>query len=367
VKFTTAGHIDIAVRPAASLQNPTQVRIEVTDSGSGVSPDDLQRIREPFVTGAMAGPAGGAGLGLSIVQRTAAAMNGELAITSEEGIGSTFAVTLPIVAVDPPSVSSARIGSGVGDDRLVGLNVLVVEDNAVNQELAKVQLTRLGMHPYIVGTGEAAIAFCRLGIQPIDVILMDFRLPGINGIEATTELRKLSAAFASMPVICLTGSAAASDLERFAAHNMSCIHKPASLATIRDGILSAVADRGAVGGNAARAAGRLEESPVRMEVKQQLSRLSDDLGGDQIVKSLVQTFLEESPDRLRTISAAGLDNKEVRRSAHSLKSSARLFGGVAVGHMCEQFELGIEVDRDNFRQQADQLVAVLEDWVSAGR
>jgi PAS domain S-box-containing protein len=357
VKFTDIGQVQINVKLAATVSPATAgVRIEVTDSGSGVSVEDLQRIRQPFVTGAMAGPAGGAGLGLSIVQRTAEAMEGELSIVSVEGTGSTFAVTLPLVVVDAPVNGGVRTASAGEDVRLIGLNVLVVEDNAVNQELAKVQLTRLGMHPYIVGSGEEAISFCAAGVHPIDVILMDFRLPGINGIEATSRLRGLSVRLANTPAICLTGSASAADLARFTAHNMTCIQKPASLAAIRDGILQGIT----------RMIPPLPDgvSLVRSVVKQQLARLSDDLGGDEVVKSLVETFLQESPDRLRTISNGRLGNPEVRRSAHSLKSSARLFGGVAVGHMCEQFELGIEVDRDDFREQTDQLVSVLEDWVS---
>ena len=118
-----------------------------------------------------------------------------------------------------------------GHELPAGLKVLVVEDNPVNQELAKSQLKRLGLSAHVVGTGEEALELLDASPDLVyDVVLMDHQLPGISGIETTRRIRERSDDVAGIPVVGLSASASADDADAFLAAGMDgFIAKPASL------------------------------------------------------------------------------------------------------------------------------------------
>ncbi len=396
VKFTPSGEVHVHV----SNVGGGYLRFCVKDTGAGIPQDDLQRIREPFVTGALAGSQGGAGLGLSIVHRTVKALGGTLNVTSILGSGATFTVDLPMAAAaDEPAVAPMTptpTRQVMYRKDPAGSVVLVVEDNLVNQQLARGQLSRLGMVAHIVGSGEEAIELLRGADCPdFDVVLMDHGLPGMDGVETMKAMRTMGGAVSRLPVICVTASAAASDQQRFLADGMDgFISKPASLAAIRDGIAEVLAE---VLADVAAAAQSTDErvapigtagppdlpipgptpkrpdvspSPVasssiaRSEViDASLRWLIDDFQDGELVASLVETFIDEMPTRLQTI-CNGTSSEDRSRAAHTLKSSARLMGAVDLGSMCEAIEKGGPVDGDTLRGEADLVVGLLNSWAA---
>lgn len=394
IKFTPAGEVHLNVSVIAS----GVLRFSVRDTGAGIPQEDLDRIREPFVTGALAGSQGGAGLGLSIVHRTVNALGGALQVSSLYGSGSTVAVDLPIPAVNGetpvPAPTDNRVVSTRSDP--TGCVVLVVEDNVVNQQLAQGQLSRLGMVAHVVGSGEEAVELLRSTACPaFDVVLMDHGLPGMDGVETMKAMRLMGGDVARIPVICVTASAAGTDRHRFLAEGMDgFVSKPASLAAIRDGIAEVLAtvriprpvdppstdesqrDGSQRDGSQHLAAGPVADpkgtlssaGPSRTRgaaIDAALASLCADFEDPQLVASLVDAFISEMPSRLDSIVAGHL-SRDSSRAAHTLKSSARLMGAMELGDTCEAVEKGAGLDAPHLRDEADAVVRHLRAWL-AGR
>lgn len=336
VKFTERGSVQLVVRSAPS----GRVSFSVVDTGVGIPIEEQRAILQPFTVASTAGGNRGAGLGLAIVQRLVAAMGGRVELTSVLGQGSRFEVSLPLEPCGAPP-EAAR------DELPTGLRVLVVEDNVVNQQLAKTQLERLELVPTIVGTGEDGLAaLIAAGPGGFDVVLMDHQLPGWSGTETTRRIRALDGALAEVPVIGVSASAARSDQAEFLAAGMDdFVAKPATLDDLARAIGSVMAGRALAGGVAA--AGATSGAPGPAAAGEAaiddgvLVQLASDLGGDEIVRDLIGTFLGELDARVQAI-LDGEDETTRRRAAHTLKSSARLLGANALADCCAEIE---RVDR----------------------
>ena len=336
VKFTERGTVQLVVRP----DGEHALTFSVIDTGVGIPPEEQVAVLEPFTVGSTAGNQRGAGLGLSIVQRLVLAMNGRVTLTSTLGAGTRFDVRLPLVAAERADVEHV--------DRALpqGLRVLVVEDNPVNQQLATSQLERLGLHPIVVGTGEDGLEYLTGpdGVG-VDVVLMDHQLPGISGIETTQRVRELDAPIRSLPIIGLSASGSASDRDGFVSAGMNdFLPKPASLDDLRTAIARAVHGENVGSGDGSVEPGAPAPSDGRSLVESALdvgvlAQLATELGGDEIVTNLVQTFLGELDDRAAVI-LSGLSDDPVaaRRGAHTLKSSARLLGAGPLADACAELE-----------------------------
>jgi CheY-like chemotaxis protein len=178
IKFTERGE----VRCALALDGGT-LCFSVRDTGEGMSPETIARIGAPFVQADASTTRrhGGTGLGLVITRRLIEAMGGQLGIVSTLGAGSTFTVRLPCTACEPPAprVVSAR--------KMQPLEVLVVDDNAINQLVAQRLLVKLGHQVTLAADGAEALR--TLERRKFDLILMDCHMPVMDGYEATRTLR----------------------------------------------------------------------------------------------------------------------------------------------------------------------------------
>lgn len=373
VKFTPSGTVTVEVRRGVGKQTT----ISVVDSGVGIPESEIERVLEPFRTGSTAGESRGAGLGLSIVHRFVTAMGGSLQILSTVGKGSTFRIELPLEA------AAAPVEVKDSEKRLTA-TVLVVEDNPVNQQLAKGQLDRLGMTSVIVESGEAALTLLSSPDRPVfDVVLMDHQLPGIDGLETTRRIRRLSPDVAALPVIGLTASASAAHRDAFLDAGLDgFIAKPATLEDIRSAISEALQRTADTNGSSdtsggdAHGASNAEDSSFSELAESEdanqdpsvdvavLDRLVQDFGDRSIVEDLVVTFLRELPSRgdalLETLSAG--DSQTAKRAAHTLKSSARLLGALQLADMCQSIESGDSADLDRLRFLLDSTESEHKHW-----
>lgn len=200
VKFTGRGSIALLI----GREDEQVITFRVRDSGIGIPADKLQMIFEVF-TQAEASTTrrfGGTGLGLAICRRLASAMGGTIAVESTEGEGSEFTVRLPLPACpEPQPAGFERGGEGLPE----GLRVLVVEDNDVNQLVARRLLESLGCQAMIASDGGDALR--RVQAEPFDIILMDCHMPVMDGFEATRLIRALPPPAGRIPIIALTASA----------------------------------------------------------------------------------------------------------------------------------------------------------------
>jgi len=238
IKFTERGEVVVAVSLEARAAKTSRLHFSVRDTGIGVPREKQRRIFEAFTQadGSTTRRYGGTGLGLSISQRLVTMMNGRIWLESETGKGSTFHFTadfaLEAKHAEAPAPSDDRSLPRKESRPLSHLHVLVVEDNRVNQTLARRLLEKQGHTVVIAVDGHSALqAFER---ERFDAILMDVQMPVMDGLEATAEIRSRErnernsqAQRGRIPIIAMTANAMAGDRERCLAAGMDdYISKP---------------------------------------------------------------------------------------------------------------------------------------------
>ncbi len=206
VKFTDRGTVRLEVAGETMSRGRVRLIFTITDSGIGIGAAELKHLFQPFAQAntTIGRRYGGAGLGLAYVRRIAKAMGGDLAVISKPGQGSRF--RLSVVVTEVAEATGAT--SDDGDSRLArsrSLAILCVEDNPYGRVVLNTILTELGHRADFVGTGEAAVDAVAGGRY--DAVLMDVTLPGIDGIEATRQIRALAAPTRSVRIIGVSGRA----------------------------------------------------------------------------------------------------------------------------------------------------------------
>jgi PAS domain S-box-containing protein len=216
LKFTEHGEVAVTVgragaaaesAPAAS-DGEVVLAIEVRDTGIGIAADRQAAIFDVFsqVDGDSARRRGGTGLGLPIVRQLARMMGGEVRVDSEPGVGSCFRVTVRfgLAPAQPVAVPATP-------PDLRGLRVLVVEDNATAREVLARQVASFQMHATVAADGEAALALLAAADPPFDLVLLDWKMPGLDGLAAARRIRDQQRT-GKTPVVCMISGYTREDL-----------------------------------------------------------------------------------------------------------------------------------------------------------
>ena len=242
VKFTRRGGITLEAGPGAQ---PDRVRLEVRDSGVGVSADELARIFQPFHQAASNGSTGhaadGVGLGLTIAREIALAMGGDLHLRSTPGQGSSFCfeAVLPPAATRPVAPASAAAGQHL--PRLV----LVAEDDEINALIVDAFLTGLGLRCERVSDGKQAVSRALRETDRPDLVLMDCRMPVMDGLSATAEIRhqERTLNLRRLPIVALTATTTETDVQACLDVGMDAVvGKPFTPERLAEALRSATAD-----------------------------------------------------------------------------------------------------------------------------
>ena len=191
IKFTEKGKVELTVKCVERTDTKATLHFVVTDSGIGIDSAALERLFKPFTQAdsSMSRKYGGTGLGLVISMRLAQAMGGIIQVQSSHGRGSTFQLVLPCPLPDVSSAAARITDAPKFVTPSLRGRVLVVEDDSVNQQVIDLFLKKMGITAMFAPDGEVAITTATT--QPFDLVLMDCQLPGIDGLEATRQIRKI--------------------------------------------------------------------------------------------------------------------------------------------------------------------------------
>lgn len=241
IKFTKRGVVSLSAKEGSGTYT-----FVVTDTGPGIDPKDLPHIFEAFrqADETASRPAEGAGLGLTIARELAIAMGGELSVESSLGIGTRFQFALQLRRLESSEIPSAG-KSADGPPRLRDrFQVLLVEDNDVNALIAQAHLDRLGVGTTRVVDGKKGVEAACGATRP-HLILMDCRMPVMDGPTAAREIRRIerSANLARVPIIALTAAPSEEDrAECFEAGMDGFLMKPFTDAQLLQAIRSYIYD-----------------------------------------------------------------------------------------------------------------------------
>jgi len=240
VKFTETGEINFSISADSK-----GVTLRVTDTGIGISPQDLTRLFESFFQADASNTRkfGGAGLGLTICNELVTLMNGHIQASSVPGEGSTFVVMLPLARATKAPEREASTGREEADGEPPPLRVLAAEDNEVNQLVLKTLLSQAGINATMVSDGAQALAAWER--EAWDVVLMDIQMPVMDGVEATRAIRRreTQTGRARTPILAVTANAMVHQAEAYRAVGMDgLVPKPIEVAHLFGAIEEALAE-----------------------------------------------------------------------------------------------------------------------------
>ena len=347
LKFTDKGRVAVSARYVANPDGTPGVRVEVKDTGIGISDDAQKSLFQTFTQadGTITRRFGGTGLGLAISKQLVELMGGKIGVESRPGEGSTFWFTLP-----PRRTALAAEDAGAatpsGTD-VSGCRVLVVEDVEINRLIARESLRRLGCHVEIAEDGARAVEMALAG--DYDLILMDIQMPRMDGVEATRRIRSSQGPRARVPIIAVTAHAMATEREAYLTAGLDdYLSKPFKPAALREIV--------------ARWTGESREapSPAAASGKATLERVDVDRINDlaeaispEVLRGLFATWVANTTECVERISglAEARDGKELSAEAHKLAGSAGNFGALRLERLARDLEKACRADAGADRRE----------------
>jgi signal transduction histidine kinase/HPt (histidine-containing phosphotransfer) domain-containing protein len=328
VKFTPSGEVLVQAELAeARSADRLVLRFTVTDTGIGIRPEALAGIFEPFVQADASGRFGGSGLGLAICRELVALMDGQIRAESEFGRGSTFTFTVTMTPVAAAAIGAADEGADADEapSRRWSGRVLVAEDNPINQLVIVRMLEARGIVADVAASGREAVeVWSRV---PYDLVLMDCRMPDVDGYEATRQIRRLEAGARRTPIVAMTAAAMETDRERCAEAGMDAhAAKPLRGAALDEVLNAYLRPAPAAGADAA-------PSPPSVSPLDEVRGLM----GPRF-EEMVRRFLEDAAMSVAALEDAARrdDTAEVSRVAHRLKGSSGFVNASGLAAACQR-------------------------------
>ena len=337
VKFTEGGTVRVSLSEI-HRNGGSRLLFEVVDTGIGIPEDSRHRLFNAFsqVDGTISRRFGGTGLGLAICKRIVEGLDGRIGFDSEPGEGSRFWFEVPVSAIAAPAPAQSRDDASA----LPRLEVLLVEDNAVNREVASQFLKKLGQSVSIAVDGAQAVAM--VAERDFDLILMDMQMPVMDGIAATRAIRELPGTARTVPVVAMTANASDTDRRRCVEAGMTGFQsKPISMAQISQIVANhAPADgRGRIAPASAAASTSLPAENAKVAPDQDRARIAEmvEAIGEDGFRHLVDVFFADAAALLADLgrAMADCDAELGDRTLHSLKGSAANLGFMSLAALAE--------------------------------
>jgi signal transduction histidine kinase/HPt (histidine-containing phosphotransfer) domain-containing protein len=385
VKFTDRGDVTVSVAAAPLTPSAVSLLLTVRDTGVGITPEQLTRLFQPFTQAesSTSRKYGGTGLGLTITNRLVELMGGTLSVESQPGQGSTFTATVPLAvpsAASEPSDEHSPPAAEAGYEgwSLRGARVLLVEDNAINLQVAAETLAGLGVTVLTATNGQVAVDQVAALGETLDAVLMDVQMPVMDGYAATRLIRERLGRH-MLPIIALTAYAHESEKQHCREAGMDdYISKPVSPESLAAKLLRWIQRPGAPSTPAVpqepsappssvpdlNASLRLEDVPG-LHLSSALHRLR----GDRLrLANFLRVFVNqygEVAERLRPMLARG-DSADMHRLLHSFRGTSATVGLTVAADLARQASAALhQSDPTQTAQFVEQLGACLALTVAA--
>ena len=364
VKFTESGHVALKVTVNKKFDKQLTLEFRVADTGIGMSPEQCSRLFQTFTQAdeSTTRKYGGTGLGLAISKQLTEMMGGKIWVESEPGKGSIFSFTTQVqIAHKQAMVKSPASLSNLNDDQLddtlldmSGAKVLLVEDNAINRQVAIGFLDETGVTVDIAENGKIAVE--KVSQNHYDLVLMDIQMPEMDGLTATRAIRKMDVN-SDIPIIAMTAHAMPIEKERSLNAGMNDhLTKPIDpdalyhkMANWIDGVSvqkrkpSNVKSLNAGQENVS-VIDQLRQNP-QLCVDQALIRMQ---GKSELYLNLVRDFIKDYREIREKLQRMWLDKdfEGLFRYAHSLRSNAAYIGADMVSKAAEDFEQAVSEEKN---------------------
>ncbi len=367
VKFTEMGDIRVKIELNHQMENLVSLHFSVSDTGIGLSPQQIDRLFQPFsqADSSITRKYGGTGLGLSICKQLAGLMNSEIQVSSIEGKGSVFSFDLTLsIAPEKLTDSNSMIKhKDTTSPHYKHQRVLLVEDNEINREVVIELLTSMDLEVMIASNGQEGLELAKN--KHFDLILMDIQMPVMDGITATQHIRA-EKSLQSIPIIAMTANAMTSDYEKSIAAGMNDhLSKPIEMdkliATLNRWLGIDLSIKNAPKSKASAFPNTLE--PFDLE---KASKLSND--NNELLHRLLLSFAkryQDAPKQLREF----IDTKnftEIEHLAHSLKGVAGTLAAQELKEAASALEIAVRNHRyDEIENLFNRLVIELNPAIQA--
>jgi signal transduction histidine kinase/CheY-like chemotaxis protein/HPt (histidine-containing phosphotransfer) domain-containing protein len=373
VKFTPAGEIVVSARCISRDAEQATIEWTVGDTGIGIAKDKIGSLFVNFVQAdnSISRRFGGSGLGLAICKRLVEQMGGEIKVASTLGQGSTFSfrLTLPVAENVPLPEQNDQVAYAALSARIAAfgrpLRALIVDDNPTNRLVAAKMLKDFDVQIDTACDGaEAVTAANRFSY---DMILMDVRMPEMDGLQATRIIRSRGEKQSVVPVIAFTANAFPEDIEACREAGMNdFVVKPARKKALAEAILRVLPEPPAatelLTEHRAPSLVPKESAPanaVSMLDREVFRELVREIG-EQAASEVHAVFAAETESRLKLLRGLSIEQERTKigREAHSLKSSAGTFGYRALAGLALRLEReAVRLAEGEYRALLDQMDA----------
>lgn len=382
VKFTERGGVDLRVdiEPAPERsgggETGEMLRLAVRDTGIGVPPERRAAIFEKLEQAdpTIARRFGGSGLGLAIVRHLLDAMQGSIRVDSAVGLGSVFTVTIPLRRVEEIALPARRPGRLLPVSRVRSLALLLVEDDAINREVALGLLSDAGHRITVAETGEKALDLAAR--RRFDAVLLDIRLPDIDGPEVARRIRAFpDADRAGVPIVAVTANVFAADRARYLTAGIDAvIEKPIFPERLMHLLSNAIAARGDGAGDGEDAGEDVSDEAAVGLPAARPTVVGEDLS-DEILERYIRSLgparfttirgllLDSAQEGLPRLTAADTPDDEIEDIAHRLAGAASHFGLTRFVGLMRAVE---DCMREGRRVEAQELAATAESVFGRG-